>query len=185
MPEGLGLVIGMLALGYLLLMMELFLPGGVVGIFGLVAVLYGCYLAFGLGPMWGGGAVVLSIVLTGLGINLFFRSRAGRSLVLDDNSSTSWKAQDLALADLIGFEGVATSDLRPSGIAEIADRRVDVVADSEFLDAGTRIKVVEVEGNRVVVEAIAIIEAQEKGDLPAGADPSDDAAAQALNPQDA
>ena len=153
MPEGLGLVVAMLAMGYILLLAELFLPGGVVGIFGLVAVLYGCYLAFGLGAVWGSASVVLSIVLTGLGVKLFFRSRAGRRLVLNDPGPQAWKAQEDGLAELAGSEGTALSDLRPAGIAEIRGRRVDVVADSEYLEEGTALRVVEVEGNRVVVEA--------------------------------
>jgi membrane-bound serine protease (ClpP class) len=153
MPDGLGLVVTMLALGYLLILAELFLPGGVVGVFGFVAVLYGCYLAFGLGPAWGSASVVLSVVLTGLGVHLFFRSRAGRRLVLDVPQATGWKAQQDGLAELLGQVGTTTSDLRPAGIAEIAGRRVDVVSDSEFLGVGTPVRVVEVEGNRVVVEA--------------------------------
>jgi len=153
MPEGLGLVIAMLALGYLLLLAELFLPGGVVGIFGLVAVLYGCYLAFGLGAIWGSASVVFSVVLTGLGVNFFFRSKAGKRLVLNDPGPQTWKAQQDGLEDLVGSEGIAASDLRPAGIAQIGDHRIDVVADSEFLEQGTPVRVVEVEGNRVVVEA--------------------------------
>jgi membrane-bound serine protease (ClpP class) len=161
MPEGLGLVVAMLAVGYLLLLAELFLPGGVVGIFGLVAVLYGCYLAFGLGALWGSASVILSVVLTGLGVNFFFRSRAGKRLVLNDPGPRTWKAQEDGLAELAGSTGMALSDLRPAGIAEIGGRRVDVVADSEFLSQGTAVRVVEVEGNRVVVEAVEIAEAGE------------------------
>ncbi len=40
------------------------------------------------------------------------------------------------------------------GLAEIEDQRVDVVADNELIDAGVPIRVCEIEGNRVVVEAI-------------------------------
>ena len=50
--------------------------------------------------------------------------------------------------------GVATSDLRPSGLALFGDRRVDVVSQGDFISAGTRVRVIEVSGNRVMVESV-------------------------------
>lgn len=52
---------------------------------------------------------------------------------------------------LLGREGVASTPLRPSGTGLIDGRRVNVAADGEFIEKDCRIKVVEVEGNRVVV----------------------------------
>ena len=52
---------------------------------------------------------------------------------------------------LVGKEGVAFTPLRPSGTGLIDGRRVNVAADGEFIDKESPIKVVEVEGNRVVV----------------------------------
>ena len=54
-------VIALLTLGYLLMLMELFVPGGILGILGIGAVVYGCWLAFSLGPAWGAAAIVLSL----------------------------------------------------------------------------------------------------------------------------
>ncbi len=51
----------------------------------------------------------------------------------------------------VGARGVAETDLRPSGTARIRERRVDVVADGEFVSRGSRVIVVAVEGARVVV----------------------------------
>lgn len=55
--------------------------------------------------------------------------------------------------DLIGTEGVATSHLRPAGKAQFDHRLVDVIAEGEPLDQGTRIVVVDARGNRVLVRA--------------------------------
>ena len=44
--------------------------------------------------------------------------------------------------------------LRPAGHATIDGRRVDVVSRGEAIEAGTRIRVIEVAGNRVVVAQI-------------------------------
>ena len=41
-------------------------------------------------------------------------------------------------ADLVGQDGVAVTDLRPSGTAQIGDERVDVVTEGEYVAQGTR-----------------------------------------------
>src|SRR5690606_13707772 len=57
------------------------------------------------------------------------------------------------LRALVGQEGVTESVLRPSGIARIAGRRVDVVSRGEMIEPGTPFRVLFVEGSRVVVAA--------------------------------
>jgi membrane-bound serine protease (ClpP class) len=52
---------------------------------------------------------------------------------------------------LVGRHGVAETALRPAGKASIGGRRVDVVTDGGFIDAGERVVVAEVNGPRVVV----------------------------------
>jgi membrane-bound serine protease (ClpP class) len=54
----------------------------------------------------------------------------------------------------IGEEGVARTILRPAGKAEFGAALIDVVTDGEFLDAGARVRVTMVEGDRVVVEGL-------------------------------
>jgi membrane-bound serine protease (ClpP class) len=50
-----------------------------------------------------------------------------------------------------GATGVALTDLRPAGVAEIAGRRVDVVTEGEYLKAGDPLEVLVDEGYRRVV----------------------------------
>jgi len=54
----------------------------------------------------------------------------------------------------VGEEGEVVSTLRPTGKAKFGQAIVDVVAEGEFLAVGTKVKIVEVRGNRVVVRAI-------------------------------
>jgi len=54
----------------------------------------------------------------------------------------------------IGDIGEVVSTLRPTGKAKFADAMVDVVAEAEFLDKGTKVKIIEIHGNRVVVKAV-------------------------------
>jgi membrane-bound serine protease (ClpP class) len=55
---------------------------------------------------------------------------------------------------LIGQEGTAITVLRPAGKAKIHGRTIDVVSEGPFIQAETRVEVVEVSGNRVVVRQI-------------------------------
>jgi membrane-bound serine protease (ClpP class) len=52
----------------------------------------------------------------------------------------------------VGITGRAVSELRPSGMARFGDRNIDVVSVGPFIAAGQPVKVVEVHGNRIVVD---------------------------------
>ena len=56
--------------------------------------------------------------------------------------------------DLVGAEGVAATDLRPSGVGIFDDERVDIVSQSEWIQEGTPVRVVSAEGYRRVVRPI-------------------------------
>ncbi|MCP4674240.1 MAG: hypothetical protein GY854_01715 [Deltaproteobacteria bacterium] len=150
-----ALTVVLLVAGLAFLALELFiLPGfGVAGIIGILFLVGGSvvsWLAFG--SAWGsiviGGTVVLSIVLTVVG----FRSRALRKrLVLDASLKHGGGTASEDMTGLVGLAGEARSDLRPAGIATVDDRRLDVVSEGGFIKNGTRVKVVGVDGPRVVV----------------------------------
>ncbi len=55
---------------------------------------------------------------------------------------------------LVGKVGKTLCALRPSGIVDIDGVRYDVVAENEFIDADVQIKVMRVEGVRIVVAKI-------------------------------
>ena len=52
---------------------------------------------------------------------------------------------------MVGLTGRAQTTLRPAGKALLDGRLVDVVSDGGYIDTGTPIEVVRVEGNRVIV----------------------------------
>ena len=54
-------------------------------------------------------------------------------------------------AKLVGKVGRTITALRPAGAVDVEGRRVDVVAEGVFVDAGREVRVVSVEGARVVV----------------------------------
>ena len=65
-----------------------------------------------------------------------------------------YTSQPEELAGYKGKTGKAITDLRPAGTAMIDDQRVDVVSRGEYIDKGASIRVLAVDGNRVVVKKL-------------------------------
>jgi hypothetical protein len=55
-------------------------------------------------------------------------------------------------SNLMGQVGAATTPLMPAGKARFGGRLIDVIARGEAIDRGTQVIVVEVRGNRVLVQ---------------------------------
>jgi membrane-bound serine protease (ClpP class) len=53
-----------------------------------------------------------------------------------------------------GLIGVTSSMLRPAGKGRFEGRLYDIVSRGDFLDEGVKVRIVHVEGNRYVVEAV-------------------------------
>lgn len=151
--------------GLVLLILEVFvIPGfGVAGVLGVAALIGGLSLSlFGAGASWefilkAAGRVVFSLLLAlaaSLALLRFLpRLPFGRRLILETGLSAGEGYASAPAADKIwlGKRGTAVSPLRPAGIAEIEDERVDVVSDGEFIEPGEPITVTRVDGNRIVV----------------------------------
>ncbi|MDP6380168.1 MAG: NfeD family protein, partial [Phycisphaerae bacterium] len=54
----------------------------------------------------------------------------------------------------VGEEGTASSTLRPAGKAKFGERLIDVVTEGDFIDAGARVRIIEVHGNRIIVKPV-------------------------------
>ncbi len=142
--------------GLLLVAFELFVtPGfGIPGLLGLGLIGASIYFTFGDEALQVG-----SYAIIGLAVGLFLifrflpRARLARPLVLSSAVEEVAPPKN-ELESLLGAIGQALTDLRPAGIAQFGDRRVDVVAAGEFIDRGERIRVVQVEGPRVVVRRV-------------------------------
>jgi membrane-bound ClpP family serine protease len=57
-------------------------------------------------------------------------------------------------AALLGAVGNAATDLRPAGMAKFGEQFVDVVTEGNFIPAGSKVQVIEVEGNKIVVKEV-------------------------------
>jgi len=149
----LSVIILIFLCGLLAMFIELFIPGAVMGVLGMMAVMGSIVYAIMTGHMT--TAVVLLVIALAL-VPVFFvlwKGFAGRFMAMK-GEERGFRPSTTITEELVGAEGQALSPLRPSGIALLDERRVDVVTRGEMLPRGTRIKVIEVSGNRVVVKGL-------------------------------
>jgi membrane-bound ClpP family serine protease len=57
-------------------------------------------------------------------------------------------------AALLGAIGEAATALRPAGKARFGEDYLDVIAEGSYVNAGARVQVIEIEGNRIVVKEL-------------------------------
>lgn len=144
-----------LFIGAVLLVLETVLPGMIAGIVGAGFMFVGIVLSYQhLGLMNGTWLLLGVLLLVAGGFTAYLKhlpnSRVGKALI-SQSIGGGLGGEPL---DLLGQQGVAHTDLRPAGTALIGSRRVDVVADGSFLPKGAAVKVVGVEGMKVVVQAV-------------------------------
>jgi membrane-bound serine protease (ClpP class) len=158
----------LLGLGAIAVAVEVFvLPGfGVAGVVGTLAIVASMVLAMmGARPSSGDLAQALavlgaSIVITIAVIYAWLRHlpNSGRFSGLLLRGAVH-KSEGFISApnrgDLIGRDGVAVTDLRPSGTARVGGERLDVVTEGEYVSQGSRVQVVQSDGYRHVVRAVS------------------------------
>ena len=148
------LVIALLVVGCLLVLAETILPGMIAGILGLLCIAGGVvagYVEFG--PPTGHyillGVTAALVFGSAVWIKVFPETRVARLFI----SEKSVGNLDVEKPSLLGQTGTALSHLRPSGVALINGQRVDVITEGSLIEQGTSIKVIALEGLRVVVRA--------------------------------
>lgn len=149
----------LLLVGLICIVLEIFVPSGILGIIGGGAILGALvvsgadmgHMAFSIGI-----AILVAIILA---IVLFRKIDVNRGifryLVLQDSTSTEkgYVSNENRL-DLIGKEGRTLTFLRPAGTAVFGNERYDVVTEGSFIDRDKKIKIVKVEGTRIVVREV-------------------------------
>jgi len=150
-------VVLLFALGVLLVLLEFLLPGLILGILGLSAIVGSIAYAVYLYPEHTVLIVVgesLAAVLA-ISLGLFAMSRTGLlgSMIHKSDQRLEEGYSNLAQTEIRpGMRGVVVTPLRASGTIEIGDDRVDAVSNGGYIEAGVEVTVLEVHGNRVVVE---------------------------------
>jgi membrane-bound serine protease (ClpP class) len=155
--------------GLILLAVEIFvIPGfGFAGIGGIVLIVAALFLALlGADPFidWDQvsiaifqltGALVLSLLIFLIILKYIPKSSTFSKLVLaEEESADKGFVSYPSDKELVGKEGIVLTDLRPAGSAEFNGERIDVVADWDYIVKGKKVRVIRVEGIKVVVKEV-------------------------------
>ncbi len=159
--------------GIALIAVEVFiLPGfGVTGAAGFIMLFAGVYLTLTRVPIpkysWdferltdAGYSLALAfggfLVLVVLSWRLLPRTPFYGRLVLMDtqDAAAGYVVQAGDEASAVGLEGVALTMLRPAGRGRFNDKTYDIVSRADFIEKGSPIVIVEVDGNRYVVDRV-------------------------------
>jgi membrane-bound serine protease (ClpP class) len=155
-----GFVVALALAGVLGILFELHVvPGhGIAGVLGVIALLAAVVLSFGVAFFFVAvQSISIAIVLSVLAFWLTSRVYHDNAFVRRIAFNSAQGAEYVASADyrgLIGHDGVATSLLRPAGVATFEGHRVPVLTEGGFVAAGSPIRVTRVEGSRIFVEPI-------------------------------
>lgn len=146
----------LIALGFLAIVMEFFVPGMVLGAIGGFFLLLAVVAGFIDSPTTGILTLLVSIVSAAVAIVLGSKilQESPVTLKQTQGADEGYVAGPEGLAALAGKTGTSVTVLRPAGLVEIGGNKVDVVTEGEMIEAGTPVQVLRVDGNRVVVRAI-------------------------------
>lgn len=154
------------AIGVVLLILEIFvIPGfGVPGILGIILVIGSLFLGlisdFPI-VSWElieDAIIQLASVFVITGVLIFALSKIlpqssffNKLILVDEIKEQSGYSSKDTLKHLVGVEGKALTDLRPAGTAILNNERIDVVTEGDYVSHDSLIKVIKVEGSKVVV----------------------------------
>lgn len=148
-------IITLYIIGLAAITIELFIPGVIVGLCGAGCVIMSIILAYShISNMLGHLLLVLGVCF----IPIFFFSWykiLSKTFTVNASEKGFSSAMDRE-QELLSAEGVALTTLRPSGTANINGKRVDVISEGEMISKNTRVKVIDVKGNRIVVKPVKL-----------------------------
>jgi membrane-bound serine protease (ClpP class) len=148
-------VITLVLVGAALLLLETVLPGMIAGLIGFGCLVAGVVVAYVNFDARIANLVLLAVVVglvagTIAWFKFFPESAIGKRIISQGTVGNIGTGKP----ELLHQTGTALTPLRPSGTARINGKRVDVVTEGPFVDKDAAVKVVDVEGMRVVVRAV-------------------------------
>lgn len=146
-------------IGVILVIIELFIIGAVIGIIGMILItlsiiMLGDNIILMLGNVI--VALILSIIEWVILVKIFNKKIPFLDKVIlkdSTNSEAGYRSHD-DRSHLVGKTAQTTTDLRPAGIITCDGERIDAVSDGTFILRNRQVKILEVEGTRVVVREI-------------------------------
>ncbi|MBQ0139944.1 MAG: nodulation efficiency protein NfeD [Kurthia sp.] len=142
--------------GLILIILEIVVPGMIVGILGIIAII--CSILFtGASLIMTAYAIAIALIVAIVGVVVMVKifgkkmSVFNRMVLSDSTDTESGYVSNVNRTDLLEREAETVTALRPSGVAMLDGERLDVVSEGSFIDAAKKVIIIEVEGSRIVV----------------------------------
>lgn len=154
---GITFAVFLFVLCAMLLVLEIFIPSlGLLTVFAIVCLAGGIALFFQVSATvgWVGvwTAVILIPIVWIIVYKFFPKTKIGQILELKKVGDALPGIPDQEqLNTLVGQAGVVLTPLRPVGMCRFDGKKVVCVSEADFLDKGTNVKVINVEGNKITV----------------------------------
>jgi membrane-bound ClpP family serine protease len=149
-------VVLLFSLGIVLLVLEVVLPGGIVGVIGGFAMLGGCAVAFSRFGVQGGGVATV-VALAGLGLALYIefsllpKTRFGKKLFLHQTVDAKSQPSPADAAQIVGQAGETLTTLAPTGYVLVDGRRYEARSEAGLIVKGAAVRVVGVDSFHLIV----------------------------------
>lgn len=155
-------------LGVLLLLLEiLVIPGfGITGIAGIALIFLGIFLSLIKHPFSApkiqiiqafytlSSVIIITFVMVVLTWRFLPKTGLWRRIILDFSETRKSGFEPATSQEYyLGKTGKTLSALRPSGKAIVEGHTLDVITEGEFIDKDKEIKVIKVEGNKIIVKS--------------------------------
>ncbi|WP_026476297.1 NfeD family protein [Alkaliphilus transvaalensis] len=154
-----GIVIIFL-IGIALLTIEAFAPGfGVAGLGGLLAIAASIVFAAN-SIVTAITSLVIAFILTIVAAILLLkygpRLRFFDKVVLgaEEKAELGYTSNYSRYNEFVGEVGIVKTFLRPAGTIEVNGELLDVVSEGDYIESGTTVKIIKVEGRRIIVRKI-------------------------------
>lgn len=151
--------ISLLVIGIILVVLEFFVPGGILGIIGASAIVVSLFLAgYDLSHM--AISILVALILGIVTFIILYRSvdrEKGlfKKIILQDRTTTDeGYISATTRFDLIGQIGRSVTPLRPAGTIIVNNERIDAVSEGNYINNDVEVEIIHVEGMRVVVQEV-------------------------------
>src|SRR5699024_5250719 len=148
-------VVTLLIIGIIFIILEFFVAGGILGIIGVISIIVSLFLA-GYDITQMAMSISIACIVAIIAAIILFKwvgTERGilKKIVLKDRTTTELgyiSADNQTYR--VGETGVAVTDLRPAGIMECGQERLDVVSEGAYIERGQQVKIIKVEGMKIV-----------------------------------
>ena len=141
--------------GIICIAMEIYLPGGFMGLAGGALLIWAIVEAYRYKTDFGTMLLVIgvggSIATSWFSFTYLSKTKEGKKALLMDSNI---ELPEDKHKDLEGKTGTTLTDMRPSGMIEVEGQMYDAASKGEYVEKGSKIKILSVEADHVYIREI-------------------------------